>query len=754
MSLDQQHLDSIAKDICVPFIAGILAIAVPLITQTIGAIDTKYSSTRLVKEFYKENTYRNSIYVLITSLICVLLWLLKIPRVFDLGILNGIVENSSLSLLVIATIVLIIYLFRLVKLITIYYDPEKLLIRLKKDYSNIESFQAISELLYFSINQENQPLERELETFISECCTDFRKNKPNEVIVYPDKFYDLIFEANERICLHKKKSLSTYINSTQLYIFFDGYNNTIISDNTYSTIWRCLRQQIEYGEEEMIVNYWVFAHQHFELNLHQINQVYNNSYEVTNQKEIDKREHERERFLEFHYALGGFLMYKCKFKLLGRLIKYTSSSPARYCLVPETMTDVINRFMKIKEPIIDPWHFLRRYPFPENVGVNRDGTIRMWMKKYVGVLFLRQYTLNNNYYGGSRLSFPNLPINLSVLNFWEQELVNLRRYVDEIQENKLLLTEIGFPEFKDQWFETNNKPKPLDLINEIINITKKKFDEIKTTQPVSKEKEEQFKEITKDTVLNAIKPYKLISNKNEFESEKTWFLNGVRQIVDKTAFTDNQDIGYLYFDSSYANLVATNYKLGISETFYSIPKKTYLLERNEIFDAIDKLKISPEEFIIVTFGVNFSDYLQSNTQGLTKNKEEEDNYKYKNVEIVNFQTCQTPLVGNTFFILKLDDLPLIKHNKANEKFKLDELDKETHLSAKVFDLYKENDIRKLIEDEHNSKDFKKSALVCIELNTEIRWKENINCFCLKVYSQFWDRGTPNKLEDVNEWESE
>ncbi len=616
--------------------------------------------------------------------------------------------------------------------------------------TKIKSFRAISDLLYFSIEQQNEPLARELYTFIQKCFTEFRKDKPGISIIYPEEYYNTIFEANERICLRKKKTLSSYNSSTLLHFFFDSFQNTKLSDNTYFIIWRCLRQELEYDADDMIISYWEFAHQHFDHNLQRISVEYDENTEPTNLFEIKKRDEEREQFLEFHYAFGGLLMYKQKYKLLGRLMKYTSSQPPRYVLVPDTMAEVINRYMKIQEPLLDPWHFENRFSFPEISGVNRGSIIRMWIKRYFAVLFLRQYTLQDFYYNSSPLELPQPPKDLSELSCWEQELENLTKYVDEYLDNKSILKEFEFPLFVEQWFDNNNKQKPLEIIKEIKNSTKIKFEKIKKSQQVSQTKKEQFKNITRKIVLKAIESYNQIRNTTIFTTNRTWLITGIKQVIDKTAFADNSDVSYLNFDSGIASLVATNYRLGISETFYSIPSKSYCLEEKDIFPAIDKLNIDYSKYVIVSFGINFSYYIDFlEIKGLAKDTGE-DAYNYNSIKIFNYQICQRNLVGSTFFILKVDDLPNIIHNEISdiEKFKLEELDEASHLSASIVNLNEESILRKEIEDELSEKDLTKSVLVCIALSTEIRWKESINCISIKVYSQFLDRVVPDKLSDI------
>jgi len=311
-------------------IIAVFAIAFPLLLQTVSRIDEKYHSTRLMNIFYKEQISRLFITALIASLISIVIWYLKIPRKFDIGILNFIIDHSAFLIISITSFSLILILFLFVRLIKIYYNPIKLLKRLTKKHNKENNerktnlFSTISDLLFYSIQQQNELLARELVMFLTEAFIIFRKDKEGEVIKYPNEYYDSIFEANELVCLRRKKTISNFNGSILLNLFIDGYQKTILSEETYSALWLCIRQSLDYGREDIIMSYWKNAHQHYSFNLQSIYEERNTDFKITNQTEVTYRENERKRFLEFHYALGGLLVYSRKYNLLKRLMSFTN----------------------------------------------------------------------------------------------------------------------------------------------------------------------------------------------------------------------------------------------------------------------------------------------------------------------------------------------------------------------------------------------------------------------------------------------
>ncbi|MDP3451798.1 MAG: hypothetical protein Q8R90_02480, partial [Bacteroidales bacterium] len=114
----------------IPMIIAILAIALPLLIQTISRIEDKYNSTKLIVVFKKEPIYKIFWIILFLSVLSFICWVLQLPRMADFGVFNGIVDNSSFLFITISTILLIISTLRLFGLILSYYQTEKLLNRL------------------------------------------------------------------------------------------------------------------------------------------------------------------------------------------------------------------------------------------------------------------------------------------------------------------------------------------------------------------------------------------------------------------------------------------------------------------------------------------------------------------------------------------------------------------------------------------------------------------------------------------------
>ncbi|HOS15960.1 MAG TPA: hypothetical protein PKX15_02940, partial [Bacteroidales bacterium] len=300
----------------IPMIIAVFALGFPLLIQTITRIDDKYKSTVLIKTFRKDWICKWFLWILVISIASYVIWILQIPPLIECV---WIIDNSALIIVALSTITLIAITFLIVYLTYIYFVPELLLNRLINKYRKTKTnktlyFEAISKILFFSIDKADESLARALLEFYHEAFIGFRKSKEGQTIEYPPEYYNAVFEANELLCNRKRKTISYFNDSTLFELFLDQYQKTVISSKTYSFLWRLIVQSILYDKEEFILAYWRKAHQLCNYFMQSIYPEYDKSIignlKIKNQTEIDKRENERKDFFEFHYALGGLLMYK------------------------------------------------------------------------------------------------------------------------------------------------------------------------------------------------------------------------------------------------------------------------------------------------------------------------------------------------------------------------------------------------------------------------------------------------------------
>ena len=200
------------------------------------------------------------------------------------------------------------------------------------------------------------------------------------------------------------------------------------------------------------------------------------------------------------------------------------------------------------------------------------------------------------------------------------------------------------------------------------------------------------------------------------------------------------------YDSSLPTHIATKFRQGISETFFYTKSEKYLLNPEDVFNAIDKLKINSSDYVIISFGNNLS-YIKEQFS-----IDELTDKTYKETPIIDFQVSNHLIAGESFFILKKEDLPNIIYRELEkeqiDKYTLTKIDSSINLYFSIVDLNKNEELRNELSSSHPDKDLFKSVLLNISLLTEIRWKKNIKSIMIQINSPYSERGTPNSIKDI------
>src|SRR5690606_29718315 len=216
-----------------------------------------------------------------------------------------------------------------------------------------------------------------------------------------------------------------------------------ISDKTYNWLWRNLLLAIQYKNDDMVIDHWQTAFQYFSSNLSSIYPDYDVStgtVTIINQEQVEKRNEERNKFYEFHIALGGLLLYEKRYDCLKTMFTYTQSHPPSYELLPESMSEIFTDYNKFRDPYEVTFHWIsHKYSFLKLSGMHSDSVIKKWITTYVAFLFLRQYTLQPHLITMKPLALPNLPESQGEIRQWADGLENFKILVQENLDNLELM---------------------------------------------------------------------------------------------------------------------------------------------------------------------------------------------------------------------------------------------------------------------------------------------------------------------------
>jgi hypothetical protein len=628
---------------------------------------------------------------------------------------------------------------------------------MKKTEPDLKYFSALSDLLLQSIRTQQTTYSRTLSDFFYTAFRKVRDKFTNEPVVYPELYYETVYRAIEELAILKEKRNYLLEHRTSGGIWLLGeMQGKEISETTYAWLWRNLILAIRYQQDDLVMNHWETCHQYYSYSLPYIYQEYDNSannFQVSNQAEVDKRIAERQRFIEFHYALGGLLTYKERYACIKRIFNHTQSQPPKYELLPESMQEIFKFYFDVRDPYERKYTWIsHQYPFPELSGLNADYVIKKWIMSYMAVLFLRQWTIYPYLITMRPLDFPPTPPTQGEIKQWIDGLEFFKKLVSEHLQNKELLKTLNLDFITPEWCEENQKPFPITFIEDFKTTLEGAYHSNALTLPLSNEKILQFENSTREIVESTIEKFQPINNSTAIPDDNAdkWYVNGQRMLQSKDAFSENPEVHHMEFDSFLASVVSRSLNEGLSEIFFRKMSKSYLLKTEDFFKAIDKLGID-ETYVIVNFGINLDYFInQLNVPGLTNNK-------YKNTDIYSFSGSH--IVRDSLFILKKTDLPYISTKPIADdiiaKYTLKKISDTINLYASVIDLnhttvevYNEN------KQDKTDDEVRKSVLLSIIISTEFKWKKNIEVIQLRQYSEFFQKGIANKLDDIKPTENE
>jgi hypothetical protein len=732
---------------------SLLGVAYPILLQVISTLDEKYSSIKVVELFDKERPKKWFLYLLIGSLLAVLIWSFKLEPLIKVGALQPLIDNSAALLVIISAVSLVVTFFRLVERVFTYLTPIKfvtyLIMRHNRRTDGLEHFKALSDVFIHSIQKQNHNLSQTISRFLYDDFKREREKFGGAPVEYPDAYYLIVYQSIEDLAIlkDKKNSALEYRTAGGIWLLGEIHGHAI-SEKTYAWLWRNLLLAIKYEQDDMIMYHWERAHQYATFALRHVQPIYTaGTFEISNQQEVDKRRKERKRFFEFHFALGGLLTYKRRYQLLTRMFSYTTSEPPRYELLPESMIEIFSWYAKFRDPYDSELSWIsHRYPFPEMEGIRSDSLIVKWISAYISILFLRQYTIFPYLITMAPLAYPDSPTRQSEKRKWIDGLDFFKKLVVDNLDNQILITTLGYAFITRAWCTSETKPYPLDLIDSFKAKLEADYEHAAVETELSPEKVAQFVTASKEIIETALDEFRFIQGvPTSTEETNKWFIDGLRTVQSKDSFAEQPEVHHIDFDKFLAFELARKIREGIGSTFLYVKNETYLLKGEDLFAAIDKLGLSNNEYLAITFGLDISDYIaHRHVAGLNA----ED---YNGLKIVSLPGSY--LVRDSLFILKKCDLPIISTVELDEatrtKYPLQPLGLQYKIYASVLDLNAVSDeIRAEVQGHNADMEIRKSVLMNLPLKIEVSWKKSATIIQMIEFSEYREVGTPHSLASV------
>lgn len=723
-------------DLCIYFVIGLVSVAYPILLQVIATLDEKYASIVIVELFKKELEYRFFRIFLVSDLCLIGLYAITNLSV-DLTNLSWLSHLMGYGLLLVTALLLLTFLLFISKILA-YYTPSKIVKYFisKKTDQNFEYFNALGDILYFAIDKNLDGIALIIHDYYYKAFAKIREQQKGKPVVYPYPYYYLVDNIVNRLASGQNQKFRFLEHRAIGGIWLLGELSDIsISEDSYAWIWRMLMTAVTFKRDDMVMHWWTNAHQAFGLymTLIQPNTTYDNGITTTHNKaEVNKRDLERERFLEFNFALGGMLLYKNRLDCIRRIFSYTSSTPPDYVLLPIYMNQIFRTFFKFWDAYNDVFPFInQRYVFPGTEGIKSDDLVKIWTCRYVSVLLLRQYTLVEYYTFMKPLQPPNVPTNKSERRIWVDNLSYFEEYVKQQYENRELLKELGWESMTDKWFTEHKKVHPVKFVQTVKKAAIETDDRIDKEQELDPDKVQRLKNTISKIICDTYNTYSGVFNQVVKSKGLSFKLIGTRTIMDKSEFAKDKVDDFANEYSITASGVARDLEQLVAGTFL-MPNKTQInVKEEDLFKAIVQLDPHPDKYVIINFGFNISHYISHHkTDGLSLSD-------YKGLNLYTFPMGNA---GRHLYIVRKDELPYLFTNKPIQpeirKYKL-EMIGDNNLYFSIIDLYRNEQVRNdwLLSDQVSDQqkaNIEKMVQIYIGFLVVIQWKEETHLTSLSV----------------------
>jgi len=421
---------------------ALIAIAYPLMIKESNSIGEKYNSENLNQLFFQLFPQKQIAFLKISWLeiiiICVLVsfvpLILKFPPPEAVHkesneILNFIIINSANIIVIIASFVFVIIFIYYLRIIQKYNSaPKNLTKHLIYNYKNSSNndlkaiyLYALYDLSIYYILKIGYREHRDLLNFYYESFKKKRENTPeDEFVEYDIEMYEFIVKIAELVSKSDKLQMNPLLHRaiTGKWLLGEESNAKSISEKTYRYLWRIISNIVD--KPYLIREFWKNSHDYIDYKMKNVIPEYDDSG-IKNNKEVEKSEKEREKFKEFHYALGGYLYYEKQYKTIEYILSYSESTPPRRPLLPYDMAEIFRLAAKFRSGVFDFTYDIDYY-FKGLDNIGNSYRSSYYIICYLSILFIRQFGRQEYYIDENHTEMPELHNGID-------ELVSVKRIV-------------------------------------------------------------------------------------------------------------------------------------------------------------------------------------------------------------------------------------------------------------------------------------------------------------------------------------
>lgn len=571
-------------DICIAISTSVITLFIPLFYSVVIRLDEKYESRLIIKSFWSEKVVR---WFIITSILLVLsaiIYSLKLKPIFWN---NSFWMNNSAALLtgliLLTSITLGLYsVFRLNK----YQDPVQLfdLIKNSKSISEKEKRIIRFDLLFHSIKDlnYNKDFSKSINDDIHNEILSINRREENLPIEYYDaleQLTSLVFSNNLNNDTRHNRHV---VLSLWSYIFFGKFP---LSENSYSWLWYHLSLAVEYERDELVIRHWERAHGMIKM---KGLRSHRRDYRELSPEILATDKNDSDEFIRFHIVLGALLLYTEKNKLLQNCLKYTSSWPPDYYLLPKGSQQIIEIFQYFNDPYDRNYISISsKFSFPGSSGFEQDQLIKGRINQYLILLLFR-----------NKIDLIDKPI----FNFNKLNKFQCGDYVKALDKLLLELTERIDLNSINRTLERQIKITDIDVLKTKIVQLKADITTYRQTlmssEALDSKKINEFCSSIESYLKNTLNELEKLNFKNDGNNVLNY--PGIINTVDKDFFVADSEVSYLDYEKSFSSMFIENLKMKLGYIIQQSAIANYTLKPENVTQIFRDLDT---KIIAINFGV-------------------------------------------------------------------------------------------------------------------------------------------------------
>lgn len=425
-----------------------------------------------------------------------------------------------------------------------------------------------------------------------------------------------------------------------LDVWFNPIQYVPLSEDTFCFIWYFVTNVIDAGKEDWFMSYWTFADQYFRASF-DLNSDGRNNQTFLKQKE---------RFKQMHLGLGAYLLFKKKYSLLKKILKFTQTMPPIYSLLDNTFGMILCDMERIYELSEYPLMLTKKYMMSGLMSdVNTDSYIVGRFNAYFALLMVRLDKMDYNVSYCDPNSYPYIKPDSDISDLKEQlKYIGVLRHFGDDEELVRCLSELKFT--KEQRKKAQNLLDGYQTVLE--NEIKNKIENPQT--------DSQKLEYIKQNLIEEIKRQKLYIPLKQ-DSLLTVDCKSEAFYIEQSYEVSKEDVAK-FFDRISANMeealiayvLMQERQLYNSFFLFNKPVVSYTVRFRDLMRAWEKLKVD-DNVVILSMGVylgTFSDLYGKHE----KFKYSGGEGSFNGAKILGLQSTM-----RTFVIMSRDSLPYIEH---------------------------------------------------------------------------------------------